>query len=81
VATADFSPGAVVTVGLSDGRELRRELHAGTSYLSSDDPRAHFGLGVETGVQQVRVDWPDGTSTTIDDVAINQVITIDKEAP
>ena len=31
-----------------DGRRLVREVHAGTSYLSSEDPRVHFGLGTAT---------------------------------
>ena len=40
-----FAPGAVVTVVLPNGRRLVQEMHAGSSYLSSEDPRAHFGLG------------------------------------
>ena len=40
-----FAPGAVVTVTLPDGRKLVQEVHAGSSYLSSEDPRVHFGLG------------------------------------
>ena len=40
-----FSPGAVVTAVLADGRRLVREVQAGSSYLSSEDPRIHFGLG------------------------------------
>jgi Na+-translocating ferredoxin:NAD+ oxidoreductase RnfD subunit len=53
-----FAPGAVVTVVLPDGRSLRRELLAGSSYLSSEDPRAHFGLGAATRVQEVCVRLP-----------------------
>ena len=40
-----FAPGAVVTATLADGRKLVREVQAGSSYLSSEDPRVHFGLG------------------------------------
>ena len=40
-----FAPGATVTAVLPDGRRLVREVHAGSSYLSSEDPRVHFGLG------------------------------------
>ena len=40
-----FAPGAVVTATLGDGRKLVREVQAGSSYLSSEDPRVHFGLG------------------------------------
>src|SRR4029453_18135583 len=44
VELASFSPGAVATVVLPNGRKLVQELHAGSSYLSSEDPRFHFGL-------------------------------------
>ena len=40
-----FAPGTLLTAVLPDGRELVREIFAGSSYLSSEDPRAHFGLG------------------------------------
>jgi hypothetical protein len=80
VDTERFSPGAVVTVVLEDGRALRRELHAGSSYLSSEDPRAHFGLGAQRTVAEVRVDWPGGGSTVVEDVAANQVLRIGEEA-
>ena len=41
-----FAPGAIVTVDAA-GRPAarRRRSHAGSSYLSSEDPRVHFGLG------------------------------------
>jgi hypothetical protein len=81
VATGEFSPGAVVTVRLADGRELRRELQAGSSYLSSEDPRAHFGLGDETTVAEVRVAWPGGGTTVVEDVAANQTLTVNQGDP
>ena len=55
-----FSPGARVTVVLADGRKLVREARAGSSYLSSEDPRLHFGLGEATDVREVVVRYPGG---------------------
>ena len=52
--------GAMVTVETSP-RTLRRPITATTSYLSSSDPRAHFGLGTDPHVESIRVLWPDGT--------------------
>ncbi len=49
-----FAPGARVTVTLPDGRKLVREVRAGGSYLSSEDPRVHFGLGDATRVKRSR---------------------------
>jgi len=31
------------------------------SYLSSNDPRVHFGLGKETAVESLEIHWPHGT--------------------
>ena len=39
VATDGFRPGAEITVELPGGKRLRREIRAGSSYLSSEDPR------------------------------------------
>jgi len=69
-------PGAVVTVVLPDGRRLVRELHAGSSYLSSEDPRAHFGLGDVKRVRELVVRWPDGGETRRHDVAGNRIVKV-----
>jgi hypothetical protein len=69
-----FNPGVVVTVVLPDGLRLRRELQAGSSYLSSEDPRLHFGLGPATEVRELIVTWPDGAETVLRDVEGNQIV-------
>ena len=77
VATEAPAPGAVVTVELPDGGVLRRELVAGGSYLSSEDPRAHFGLGGADRVASVTVVWPDGTTVIRADVDVDQILRVD----
>jgi ASPIC/UnbV protein/VCBS repeat protein/uncharacterized protein DUF6851 len=79
VAVRGFRPGTEVTAMLPDGRELRRELHAGSSYLSSEDPRLHFGLGEARMAREVVVRFPGGAVTRLGNVAANQVVVI--EAP
>ena len=71
-----FAPGAVVTVVLPDGRRLVREVHAGSSYLSSEDPRVHFGLGTAASVRELKVRYPGGRATRIADVAVDQVYAV-----
>jgi hypothetical protein len=61
VQVEPFSPGAVVTVVDSAGKRQVSEIHAGSSYLSSEDPRVHFGFGSAT-VRSLTVRFPDGTS-------------------
>ena len=77
VALEGFHPGAVVTATLPDGRELRREVQAGGSYLSSEDPRSHFGLGAFGEVSELTVRWPAGEETVVHDVAANQILTVE----
>ncbi len=79
VAADPPDAGTVATVDLSDGRTLRRELHAGSSYLASEDPRLHFGLGNAEVISLV-VTWPDGASWEGREVAINNVVTVSPDA-
>jgi hypothetical protein len=71
-----FAPGTLVTAVLPDGRKLVRESLAGSSYLSSEDPRLHFGLGTAGSVSELVVRWPGGQETIIADVAANQILTV-----
>jgi hypothetical protein len=70
-----FWPGARITAELPDGRTLVRHVHAGGSYLSSEDPRAHFGLGDAERVDTLVIDYPDGSRTRLEDVTANQLVT------
>jgi hypothetical protein len=76
VRLGEFAPGAVVTAVLPDGRRLVREVQAGSSYLSSEDPRCLFGLGKAEHVARLTVRWPGGERTVLDDVTGNQLLTI-----
>jgi hypothetical protein len=71
-----FAPGAVVTAVLADGRRLVREVHTGSSYLSSEDPRCHFGLGTISTVNELIVRWPSGEETRLTDVDGNWLIEV-----
>jgi hypothetical protein len=77
IALEGSPPGAEVTATLPDGRKLRRELAAGSSYLSSEDPRLHFGLGSAASVRELRVRWPSGEETVREDLDANQVREVD----
>jgi len=71
-----FHPGAVLTAVLPNGTRLVDELHAGSSYLSSEDPRAHFGLGTQTSVELLTIRYPNGTTKTLRNVGANHVVTV-----
>jgi hypothetical protein len=52
--------GAVVHLSAA-GASQWRAVQPGSSYCSSNDPRIHYGLGSATTVEQVTVNWPDGS--------------------
>jgi hypothetical protein len=68
--------GAEVTAVLPDGRELLRQLSAGGSYLSSEDPRAHFGLGDAERVRSLVVRWPGGETTRLGGFEANRRVVL-----
>jgi len=69
--------GAVVTA--RNGDVVRKRLvQSGSSYISQEDKRLHFGLGPATQVDSLEVKWPDGTTSTLKNVKANQVVTIDQ---
>ena len=76
VKLSRFAPGAVVTVELPGGRQLTREVQAGSSYLSSEDPRLHFGLGTATTVDRVTVRYPRGATSSLAGVRVDRVVDI-----
>jgi hypothetical protein len=39
---------------------LWRRAHTDGSYLSASDPRIHVGLGAESRIEAVGVEWPNG---------------------
>jgi len=68
------APGAVrVEVRAGEQRWVKHAWSGGT-FLSSSDPRLHFGLGPVTKVDELVAVWPDGERTTRTDVAIDQVV-------
>jgi hypothetical protein len=73
-----FSPGALVTAVLPDGRELVREVQAGSSYLSSEDPRVHFGLGDTSRLLEVKVRFPAGRVVRLQDVAVDRIVDVSR---
>jgi len=53
-----------------------RDIKAGSSYLSQNDLRTHFGLGTSTRVDRLEVVWPGGVVESIPGLAANQIVTI-----
>jgi len=65
--------GAVVTVTAA-GRTFRRTIVAASSYASSSQPIAHFGLGLADRVDGITVRWPDGMEERFAGVPVDAVV-------
>jgi hypothetical protein len=72
--TGMISIGAVVKVKTAEGSLLQPVL-AVNGYLTSSDPRPHFGLG-SASVVQVEITWPNGTKQSLQGVKANQFLKI-----
>ena len=60
----------------ANGMKQREDVISGGSYLSSNDPRPHFGLGQATKIDDVEIHWPDGKLEHIPSPAIDRIVTI-----
>ncbi|MBV6654184.1 MAG: VCBS repeat-containing protein, partial [Mameliella sp.] len=67
--------GAKVTV-LAGDQTMMQEFLPSRGFQSSMHVPLHFGLGEVQSVDQVRVQWPDGTSTTVGNTTADQTLLI-----
>jgi len=67
--------GAEVTVTAGPKR-WKRWVNPGYSYLCSNDPQAHFGLGPVESVDSMIVVWPCGTEEIFAGVAADRAIVL-----
>ncbi|HVO11316.1 MAG TPA: CRTAC1 family protein [Vicinamibacteria bacterium] len=58
------------------GRTWWGDVASGDSYMSTHDPRPHFGLGAVKVVDEVEVRWPDGTKSYRTNVPVRQNLRI-----
>ncbi len=70
--------GARVVVTAGDLRQIG-EVRSGSSYLSQNDLRLHFGLGTHAKIGSIEIQWPSGIKERFSNVTADSVYTI-KEA-
>ena len=71
--------GSRVTVFTSQGIQVQ-EYNVVRGYLSSVSPMLHFGLGNETVIDSLVVNWPNSTSSKLMNVKSNQTLLIQYNA-
>jgi hypothetical protein len=75
--TASGAParGAIVTL-TAGNRTQRRVIDAGSGYLCQMEPVAHFGLGMQTQIERVDVQFPDGLRASVVAPPVDTLLTI-----
>jgi hypothetical protein len=60
------------------GLTQTREVMCGNNYLSQNPTDIHVGLGAASKAESIRIEWPNGTSTTVTDVSAGQRLLFDQ---
>ncbi len=63
-------------VGKVGNQILIAEVSPASSYLSSKDPRIHWGLGRSEKLDSLTIRWPSGREHVLRDVAADQILTV-----
>ena len=71
--------GAVVRVISKSGKQWNM-VRSGSSYCSQSDLALTFGLGGDTAVDSIEIEWPSGEKQKLGGMAANQFLTIDETA-
>ena len=62
----------------TDRRTMMRNVEAGSSYLSQNDLRLHFGLEGAEKIEFLEVKWSDGQTERVNGASVGKILTIQK---
>lgn len=60
----------------ANGMRHREDVMSDGSYVSTNDPRPHFGLGEATDAGSAEIHWPNGARETVKLSAVDRIYTI-----
>jgi hypothetical protein len=60
----------------TDSRTQIDEVRSGSSYISNNDVRVHFGLGASTKVEHLEVRWPSGLMEQFRNPAVDTIVVV-----
>ena len=67
--------GAVVRIESAAGQQWRM-VHSGSSYCSQSDLALTFGLGPDTVVKRIQIEWPSGGRQVLENIKARQTLRI-----
>ena len=70
--------GAQITLTARDGTKQHASVTKAGSYLSSRDRRVFFGLGANTEVGLIEIQWPNGTRQQVEPGEVDRLVRIEE---
>jgi enediyne biosynthesis protein E4 len=70
--------GASVELRTASGRSLYGYLSPSVGFMSSSDKRVHFGLGSESQVASIKIQWPSGVVQELGETAADRVLKVEE---
>lgn len=70
-----FAIGAKVNIKVGS-TIMTRPIMAGMSFYGQEPAEAFFGIGAETNIDEVIINWPGGATSTLSNVSANQILVI-----
>jgi hypothetical protein len=67
--------GAKLELVTSSGTQYNH-VNTAVGYGSASDRRVHFGLGEDSVVKELKIEWPSGKTQTLAGVKADQVLTV-----
>jgi hypothetical protein len=67
--------GARIAVRSGSLKQVNR-VTTSTGYACSSEPVVHFGLGRNSGVDSIEIEWPSGTRQTLTNIAADSLLTV-----
>jgi enediyne biosynthesis protein E4 len=71
-----LSVGAKATIYYDKGKTQYAEESLYRGFLSSVEPIIHFGIGKQSSIDSLLVQWPDGKTQLLKNISANQLLTV-----
>jgi hypothetical protein len=77
IGTVSNRDGIGTRIKVTSGGKVQTNQKKSTSgYLSQNDPRMHFGLAKNEIVDRIEIKWPSGKLQILENVKVNQILTV-----
>jgi hypothetical protein len=77
VGTRSNRDGIGAKISVKEGKRVFvDEVRSGSSYISQNDLRVHFGLGTATKIDQIEVRWPSGLVERFENLPVDAIHTL-----